>query len=88
MQIAVLIVSLSVYGVAPIGFGTEVISQDVLVTALYPETIGFEEPQNFWIGPRQVRVVNSFTSSIECNKIEITGFKPFFGQVDYFRNKL
>ncbi|XP_067939375.1 inactive rhomboid protein 1-like [Watersipora subatra] len=66
VQIAVLIVSLSVYGVAPIGFGTEVISQDVLVTALYPETIGFEEPQNFWIGPRQIDLIHLGAKFAPC----------------------
>jgi len=54
VQLVIFIVSVSVYGFAPIGFGKKIESQDVLVTALYPKTIGFEEPENFWIGPRQV----------------------------------
>ena len=54
VQIVVFIVSVSVYGIAPIGVGKRVESQDVLVTGLYPENIAFQEPENFWIGPRQV----------------------------------
>lgn len=54
VQVVVFIVSVSVYGIAPIGVNKRVESRDVLVTKLYPKTIGFEEPENFWIGPRQV----------------------------------
>lgn len=54
VQIVVFIVSVSVFGFAPIGVNKKVEKKDVLVTALYPKTIGFEEPENFWIGPRQV----------------------------------
>lgn len=56
VQVVVCIVSIAVYGFAPIGLGKRVESQDVLVTALYPKRIGFEEPENFWLGPRQVCV--------------------------------
>ena len=55
VQIVVCIVSIAVYGFAPIGFDKSIEKKDVLVTALYPKTISFREPENFWLGPRQVR---------------------------------
>ena len=62
VQIVVFITSVSVFGIAPIGVGKKVEKQDVLVTALYPQTIGFEEPENFWIGPRQVGLCSKIMS--------------------------
>lgn len=66
VQLVVLIVSMSVYGLAPIGFNKAKESKDVLSTALYPKTIGFEEPENFWIGPRQVRLIKRQSRSYIC----------------------
>ena len=72
VQIVVFITSVSVFGIAPIGVGKKVEKQDVLVTALYPQTIGFEEPENFWIGPRQVGLCSKVISYRICRYSRIT----------------
>ena len=72
VQIVVFITSVSVFGIAPIGVGKKVEKQDVLVTALYPQTIGFEEPENFWIGPRQVCLCSKIMSYEICQCFRIT----------------
>ncbi|XP_022080248.1 inactive rhomboid protein 2-like isoform X2 [Acanthaster planci] len=58
VQIVIVIVSIAFYGFAPIGFSysqrTELVQQSNLVV----QTVGYMEPDNFWIGPRPADLIH------------------------------
>ncbi|XP_065826804.1 inactive rhomboid protein 1-like [Oscarella lobularis] len=51
VQVIVLIVSMAVYGVAPIGFEFKTKQAQIMTTSLAIESRGYAVEQNFWIGP-------------------------------------
>ncbi|XP_041474539.1 inactive rhomboid protein 1-like isoform X1 [Lytechinus variegatus] len=58
VQIAIMIVSLAFYGFAPIGFSYTQKTGVVLQSNLVMETVGYMEPDNFWIGPRPADLIH------------------------------
>ncbi|XP_038069235.1 inactive rhomboid protein 2-like isoform X2 [Patiria miniata] len=58
VQIVIVIVSIAFYGFAPIGFSysqrTDLVQQSNLVI----QTVGYMEPDNFWIGPRPADLIH------------------------------
>ncbi|XP_013408929.1 inactive rhomboid protein 1-like, partial [Lingula anatina] len=58
VQIAVYIVSVSVYGIAPVGFSDTLISDVVLTSNLALEKVAYYEKDNMWIGPRQADLIH------------------------------
>ncbi|KAH8376059.1 hypothetical protein KR093_011335, partial [Drosophila rubida] len=66
VQIVVLLLSIVCYGIAPIGFGTEQKTGQVLVTSLSLQTVQHVEPRNFWIGPRSNDLVHMGAKFAAC----------------------
>ncbi|XP_060661156.1 inactive rhomboid protein 1 [Drosophila nasuta] len=66
VQIVVLFLSIVCYGIAPIGFGTEQKTGQVLVTSLSLQTVQHVEPRNFWIGPRSNDLVHMGAKFAAC----------------------
>jgi len=58
VQVAILFISLLLYGFGPIGVDLYKRSSMVLVTSLSLENIGYLEPANFWIGPAALDLVH------------------------------
>lgn len=56
VQILILIISLCAYGFASPGFGNNLISGLVFVPSLSLQQVDYYEPENFWFGPRAVRI--------------------------------
>lgn len=58
VQIVIMIVSIAFYGFAPIGFSYTQKTGVVLQSNLVMETVGYMEPDNFWIGPRPADLIH------------------------------
>jgi len=58
VQVAIMFISLLLYGFGPIGVDLYKRSSMVLVTSLSLENIGYLEPANFWIGPAALDLVH------------------------------
>ncbi|XP_030840158.1 inactive rhomboid protein 1 isoform X3 [Strongylocentrotus purpuratus] len=66
VQIAIMIVSLAFYGFAPIGFSYTQKTGVVLQSNLVMETVGYKEPDNFWIGPRPADLIHLGAKFAPC----------------------
>lgn len=66
VQVIIMIVSLAFYGFAPIGFNYTQKTGLVLQTNLVIETVGYMEPDNFWIGPRPADLVHLGAKYAPC----------------------
>ena len=62
VQILIFIVSMAVYGIAPIGFDEIIVSQEIIQPNLALKLESYREKANLWIGPRQVFASNLFVS--------------------------
>ncbi|CAH1794931.1 unnamed protein product [Owenia fusiformis] len=58
VQVVIYIVSVSVYGIAPIGFGETQREATVMKSSVTLEQVSYFEPDNFWIGPRQADLIH------------------------------
>ncbi|XP_033120171.1 inactive rhomboid protein 1-like isoform X2 [Anneissia japonica] len=58
VHVVILIISLVFYGFAPIGFTYTQRRDLVLQANLVVETVGYMEPDNFWIGPRPADLIH------------------------------
>lgn len=54
VQVVIFIVSISVYGVAPIGFDETTVSKEIIQPNLALKLESYRVKENLWIGPRQV----------------------------------
>lgn len=66
VQVIIMIVSLAFYGFAPIGFNYTQKTDLVQQTNLVVETVGYMEPDNFWIGPRPADLVHLGAKYAPC----------------------
>ncbi|XP_015024157.2 inactive rhomboid protein 1 isoform X1 [Drosophila virilis] len=71
VQIVVLFLSIICYGIAPIGFGTEQKTGQVLVTSLSLQTVQHIEQRNLWIGPRNNDLVHMGAKFAACMRRDI-----------------
>lgn len=71
VHIVVLILSLVCYGIAPIGFGVEQKTGQVLVTSLSLQTVQHVEQRNLWIGPRNNDLVHMGAKFSACMRRDI-----------------
>ncbi|KAL4240956.1 Inactive rhomboid protein 2 [Mactra antiquata] len=58
VQVVVFIVSVAVYGIAPIGSSETIYTESILKPNLAYESTRFAEPDNLWIGPRQADLIH------------------------------
>ncbi|XP_068141626.1 inactive rhomboid protein 1 isoform X2 [Drosophila tropicalis] len=66
VQVIVLCLSIMCYGIAPIGFGSEQKTGQVLVTSLSLQTVQHVVQRNFWIGPRHNDLVHMGAKFAAC----------------------
>ncbi|EDV90944.1 GH23944 [Drosophila grimshawi] len=71
VQIVVLFLSIICYGIAPIGFGTEQKTGQVLVTSLSLQTVQHVEQRNLWIGPRNNDLVHMGAKFAACMRRDV-----------------
>ncbi|XP_063444509.1 inactive rhomboid protein 1-like isoform X2 [Mytilus trossulus] len=58
VQLLVFIVSIAVYGIAPIGVSERVYEESVMMPNLAFEKVRFSEAENLWIGPKQADLIH------------------------------
>ncbi|OPL21125.1 hypothetical protein AM593_07347, partial [Mytilus galloprovincialis] len=58
VQLLVFIVSIAVYGIAPIGVSERVTEESVMMPNLAFEKVRFTEAENLWIGPKQADLIH------------------------------
>ncbi|OQV17126.1 Inactive rhomboid protein 1 [Hypsibius exemplaris] len=66
VQTLILIVSVAVYGFAPVGFDHKQQSSLILETSLALETVDYLEPENFWLGPRANHLIHLGAKYAPC----------------------
>ncbi|KAL7731761.1 hypothetical protein ACLKA6_016699 [Drosophila palustris] len=71
VQIVVLFLSIVCYGIAPIGFGSEQKTGQVLVTSLSLQTVQHVEQRNLWIGPRNNDLVHMGAKFAACMRRDV-----------------
>ncbi|CAL1544072.1 unnamed protein product [Lymnaea stagnalis] len=70
VQIVIFIVSLAVYGIAPIGIQTTIESANVRMPNLAIQTETHIEKDNLWIGPRQADLIHLGAKYSPCMRID------------------
>ncbi|ESN92501.1 hypothetical protein HELRODRAFT_194219 [Helobdella robusta] len=58
VQIVCYIVTISVYGLAPIGISSRAVNAEIYSSKMFVESIALIEKENFWIGPRQEDLIH------------------------------
>lgn len=66
VQVLILIISLACYGLGPIGMDLRHRSGQVLVTSLSLQQVDYQEPANFWIGPRAADLIHLGAKFAPC----------------------
>ncbi|XP_033606126.1 inactive rhomboid protein 1 isoform X3 [Cryptotermes secundus] len=66
VQVLILIISLTCYGLGPIGIHLNHRSGQVLVTSLSLQQVDYQEPANFWIGPRAADLIHLGAKFAPC----------------------
>lgn len=66
VQILILIISLACYGLGPVGIDLNHRSGQVLVTSLSLQQVDYQEPANFWIGPRAADLIHLGAKFAPC----------------------
>ncbi|GFG40974.1 hypothetical protein Cfor_02952, partial [Coptotermes formosanus] len=66
VQVLILIISLACYGFGPAGFNLNHRSGQVLVTSLSLQQVDYQEPANFWIGPRAADLIHLGAKFAPC----------------------
>ncbi|XP_063234424.1 inactive rhomboid protein 1 isoform X2 [Bacillus rossius redtenbacheri] len=71
VQVLILIISLVCYGLGPVGFNLNHRSGQVLVTSLSLQQVDYQEPANFWIGPRAADLIHLGAKFAPCMRKDV-----------------
>ncbi|XP_063971913.1 inactive rhomboid protein 1 isoform X3 [Diachasmimorpha longicaudata] len=83
VQILVMIISLICYGFGPVGFDIKHRSGLVLVTSLSLQQVDYQEPANFWIGPRAADLIHLGAKFAPCMRRDLKILK----EIDVWRER-
>ncbi|XP_057323391.1 inactive rhomboid protein 1 isoform X2 [Microplitis mediator] len=83
VQVLVLIISLACYGFGPIGIDLHHRSGLVLVTSLSLQQVDYQEPANFWIGPRAADLIHLGAKFAPCMRRDMKILK----EIDVWRER-
>ncbi|XP_074105720.1 rhomboid-5 isoform X2 [Cotesia typhae] len=83
VQVLVLIISLACYGFGPIGIDLNHRSGLVLVTSLSLQQVDYQEPANFWIGPRAADLIHLGAKFAPCMRRDMKILK----EIDVWRER-
>eukprot|EP00118_Oscarella_pearsei_P007432 m.36463 g.36463 ORF g.36463 m.36463 type:complete len:177 (+) comp32253_c0_seq4:1389-1919(+) len=78
VQLIVMIVSMAVYGIAPIGLEFKTVQAQVMTTSLAIESRGYKVEQNFWIGPSYEDLIHLGAKFAPCMRRD----KRVFAQIE------
>ncbi|XP_034942299.1 inactive rhomboid protein 1 isoform X2 [Chelonus insularis] len=83
VQILVMIISLACYGFGPVGIDVNHRSGLVLVTSLSLQQVDYQEPANFWIGPRAADLIHLGAKFAPCMRRDMKILK----EIDVWRER-
>ncbi|KAL0115580.1 hypothetical protein PUN28_010828 [Cardiocondyla obscurior] len=83
VQVLILIISLACYGFGPVGMDLNHRSGLVLVTSLSLQQVDYQEPANFWLGPRAADLIHLGAKFAPCMRRDIKILK----EIDMWREK-
>nr|XP_012144494.1 PREDICTED: inactive rhomboid protein 1 isoform X3 [Megachile rotundata] len=83
VQILILIISLACYGFGPVGMDLSHRSGLVLVTSLSLQQVDYQEPANFWFGPRAADLIHLGAKFAPCMRRDIKILK----EIDVWRER-
>ncbi|XP_033215462.1 inactive rhomboid protein 1 [Belonocnema kinseyi] len=83
VQVLILIISLACYGFGPVGMDLSQKSGLVLVTSLSLQQVDYQEPANFWIGPRAADLIHLGAKFAPCMRRDIKILK----EIDVWRER-
>ncbi|OXU25480.1 hypothetical protein TSAR_000272 [Trichomalopsis sarcophagae] len=83
VQVLILIISLACYGFGPVGLDLHHRSSLVLVTSLSLQQVEYQEPANFWLGPRASDLIHLGAKFAPCMRRDIKILK----EIDVWREK-
>lgn len=86
VQVVVFIVSIAVYGIAPIGSSETEYSEAILKPNLAYELTRYVEPDNLWIGPRQADLIHLGAKYSPCMRRDQGIEKGLIKDLDEERN--
>ncbi|XP_048509287.1 inactive rhomboid protein 1 isoform X2 [Athalia rosae] len=83
VQVLILVISLACYGFGPFGFELSHRTGSVLVTSLSLQQVDYQEPANFWIGPRAADLIHLGAKFAPCMRRDIKILK----EIDVWRER-
>ncbi|XP_020284336.1 inactive rhomboid protein 1 isoform X2 [Pseudomyrmex gracilis] len=83
VQVLILIISLACYGFGPVGMDLSHRSGLVLVTSLSLQQVDYQEPANFWLGPRAADLIHLGAKFAPCMRRDIKILK----EIDVWRER-
>ncbi|XP_076621524.1 rhomboid-5 isoform X2 [Colletes latitarsis] len=83
VQVLILIISLACYGFGPLGMDLSHRSGLVLVTSLSLQQVDYQEPANFWFGPRAADLIHLGAKFAPCMRRDIKILK----EIDVWRER-
>ncbi|XP_011699179.1 PREDICTED: inactive rhomboid protein 1 [Wasmannia auropunctata] len=83
VQVLILIISLACYGFGPVGMDLTHRSGLVLVTSLSLQQVDYQEPANFWLGPRAADLIHLGAKFAPCMRRDIKILK----EIDVWRER-
>ncbi|XP_025993917.2 inactive rhomboid protein 1 isoform X1 [Solenopsis invicta] len=83
VQVLILIISLACYGFGPVGMDLNHRSGLVLVTSLSLQQVDYQEPANFWLGPRAADLIHLGAKFAPCMRRDIKILK----EIDVWRER-
>ncbi|OAD60040.1 Inactive rhomboid protein 1, partial [Eufriesea mexicana] len=83
VQVLILIISLACYGFGPVGMDLSHRSGLVLVTSLSLQQVDYQEPANFWFGPRAADLIHLGAKFAPCMRRDIKILK----EIDVWRER-
>ncbi|KAK2576218.1 hypothetical protein KPH14_005587 [Odynerus spinipes] len=83
VQVLILIISLACYGFGPVGMELNHRSARVLVTSLSLQEVDYQEPANFWLGPRAADLIHLGAKFAPCMRRDIKILK----EIDIWRER-
>ncbi|EFN63503.1 Rhomboid family member 1 [Camponotus floridanus] len=83
VQVLILIISLACYGFGPVGMDLAHRSGLVLVTSLSLQQVDYQEPANFWLGPRAADLIHLGAKFAPCMRRDIKILK----EIDVWRER-
>ncbi|XP_024893523.1 inactive rhomboid protein 1 isoform X1 [Temnothorax curvispinosus] len=83
VQVLILIISLACYGFGPVGMDLKHRSGLVLVTSLSLQQVDYQEPANFWLGPRAADLIHLGAKFAPCMRRDIKILK----EIDVWRER-